>query len=307
MYRAILQATIVSKEELVPSDNSLKITKNNQRIASDSNIADSFVKLVVCLTGKDTSFDKARLPVLQILWGIAHSANLDYASLIWNEFKWHAISRMTKPTKQTKLPYPRFTKLIIDHLLSTNKSLARRSDADMHSEEQDLFLSKLINSVDGVLKFGKDLPDSMINDAIKQSVGYRVYKSKKDQSEKDTDQVTLEEQNVSTIRRGRGKGYICSSYGNLEVNVSSKPKNVVPRRKRTITFADNLIGSEDEAVLLAKLVSTDEQRIQQREIMTQLVLKKEVNKEVVEAYVAEKGKKLKGVATEDQQFNHLLT
>nr|GEY99367.1 hypothetical protein [Tanacetum cinerariifolium] len=45
---------------------------------------------------------------------------------------------------------------------------------------------------------------------------------------------------------------MCSSSGNLKVNVSSKPKNVVPRRKRTMTFADNLVGYEDEAVLLAK-------------------------------------------------------
>ncbi|GJW12635.1 hypothetical protein Tco_1578462 [Tanacetum coccineum] len=35
-----------------------------------------------CLIGKDTSWDIARLPVLQIHWGIVHSANLDYASLI---------------------------------------------------------------------------------------------------------------------------------------------------------------------------------------------------------------------------------
>ncbi|GKA45169.1 hypothetical protein Tco_0737965 [Tanacetum coccineum] len=46
--------------------------------------------------------------------------------------------------------------------------------------------------------------------------------------------------------------YYTTFSGNLEVHVSSKPKNVVPRRKRTITFADNLVGSEDEAVLLAK-------------------------------------------------------
>ncbi|GJW69390.1 hypothetical protein Tco_0123814, partial [Tanacetum coccineum] len=34
------------------------------------------------LTGKDTSWDTARLPILHILWGIIHSANLDFASLI---------------------------------------------------------------------------------------------------------------------------------------------------------------------------------------------------------------------------------
>ncbi|GKC75856.1 hypothetical protein Tco_1126630 [Tanacetum coccineum] len=35
-----------------------------------------------CITGKDSSWDTVRLPILQILWVIVHSANLDSASLI---------------------------------------------------------------------------------------------------------------------------------------------------------------------------------------------------------------------------------
>ncbi|GJX98424.1 hypothetical protein Tco_0355443 [Tanacetum coccineum] len=34
------------------------------------------------LTGKDSSWDTVRLPILQILWGIVHSANLVFTSLI---------------------------------------------------------------------------------------------------------------------------------------------------------------------------------------------------------------------------------
>ncbi|GJS66100.1 hypothetical protein Tco_0680664 [Tanacetum coccineum] len=151
----------------------------------------------------------------------------------------------------------------------------------MHSEEEDSPLSKLINNVDCVLKFGMEIPDTMINDAIKQLGGYKVYKSKKNQSEKDNDQDITKEQNMSTVRRGWGKSYMCSSTGTLKVNVSSKPKSdVVPRRRRrTITFADNLVGFEEQAVLLAK--------------------SNEVNTEVDEAYAAKNGKKLKGVSTED--------
>ncbi|GKD13841.1 hypothetical protein Tco_1198248 [Tanacetum coccineum] len=64
-----------------------------------------------------------------------------------------------------------------------------------------------------------EIPDTMINDAIKQS--------------------------------GKGKGYMRS--GNHEVNVPSAfRKNVVPRKQRSITFADNLVPQEDVAVELAK-------------------------------------------------------
>ncbi|GKF65132.1 hypothetical protein Tco_0191649 [Tanacetum coccineum] len=41
-----------------------------------------------CLTGKDSSWNTVRLLILQILWGIIRSANLDFASLIWDEFEW---------------------------------------------------------------------------------------------------------------------------------------------------------------------------------------------------------------------------
>ncbi|GJZ92067.1 hypothetical protein Tco_0664132 [Tanacetum coccineum] len=81
----------------------------------------------------------------------------------------------------------------------------------------------------------------------------------KDESGKGIAEEEPEEQHVSLVRSGRGKGYMC--IGNREVNVSSKPKKaVVPRKLRTITEADNLI--EQEAVELAKSVSIEEQRLQ---------------------------------------------
>ncbi|GJW82604.1 hypothetical protein Tco_0146579 [Tanacetum coccineum] len=143
-----------------------------------------------CLTGKDTSWDRARLPVLQILWGIVHSANLDYA-------------------------------------------IHRRSDAEMHNEGQDSPISKLVNTVDGKFNFEIEIPDTMINDAIKQSAGYKFYRNKNDESEK-------------------------------EVNMSSKPKkDVVPKKPRTITVADNIVEQETVVVKLTKSISFKEQ-LQQR-------------------------------------------
>ncbi|GJX76418.1 hypothetical protein Tco_0323229 [Tanacetum coccineum] len=37
--------------------------------------------------GKRLSWDTVRLPLHQILWGIIYSANLDFASLIWDKIK----------------------------------------------------------------------------------------------------------------------------------------------------------------------------------------------------------------------------
>ncbi|GKA46640.1 hypothetical protein Tco_0739523 [Tanacetum coccineum] len=96
------------------------------------------------------------------------------------------------------------------------------SNADMHSKGQDSPLTKLINTVEGKFKFGMEIPDTMINDAIKQSTRYKYYKHKKNES-------------------------------NQEVNVPSMfKKNVVPRKQRSITIANNLVPQEDVAVELAK-------------------------------------------------------
>ncbi|GJV97276.1 hypothetical protein Tco_1548853 [Tanacetum coccineum] len=294
--RANPQAAIVYEEQLVPSANILKITKNNQRVALDSNITDTLLKLVVrilkhrklykpvsstatmpplltnkpytkpltekiilafiktlgydedpkvkmtsvstvvatklhqplrvilgvinrSLTGKDTSRDYARLPVLQILWGIIHSTNLNYASLIWEEFEWQAVDR---------------------------------------TEGQDSPFTKLINNVDGKFKFRMEIPITMITNAIKQSAGYMYYKHKKDESEK-------------------GKGYMCSA--NQVVNVPCKPrKAVVLKNPRTLIVADNIV-KETLVVELAKPFSIEEQQLQHREIMTLLTIERQGSKE----------------------------
>ncbi|GJS14336.1 hypothetical protein Tco_0408808 [Tanacetum coccineum] len=39
-----------------------------------------------CLTGKTSRFDRPKYLVLQMLWGIATSTNVDYAKLMWEEF-----------------------------------------------------------------------------------------------------------------------------------------------------------------------------------------------------------------------------
>ncbi|GJZ66263.1 hypothetical protein Tco_0622959 [Tanacetum coccineum] len=40
----------------------------------------------MCFTGKTAGYDRPRHPVLQILWGIIHRSNIDYAERIWEEF-----------------------------------------------------------------------------------------------------------------------------------------------------------------------------------------------------------------------------
>ncbi|GJV69934.1 hypothetical protein Tco_1485443, partial [Tanacetum coccineum] len=161
-----------------------------------------------CLIGKDLSWDAVRLPILQILWDIVHSANLDFASLIWDECEWKTIKRSSRPSKLFKLLYTRFTKLIIDYLLSLNKSIPRISDSKLHSSQDDHPITKLLSITNGEYKFGMEVPNAMISDAIK-----------------------------------KGKGFMC--YGDQVANDPNKlKKDVVPKKTRSITIAEEAIVGE---------------------------------------------------------------
>ncbi|GJX24868.1 hypothetical protein Tco_0231164 [Tanacetum coccineum] len=193
-----------------------------------------------------------------------------------DEFEWQAVDRTLRPTKMSKLIYTRFTKLIFDYFLSCNKSIPRKSDSDMHNKGQDSPLTKLMNIVEGKFKFGMEIPYTKINDAIKQLAGYKYYKHKKNESEKAKCVEEPNEQHVSPVRSGSGKGYM--RLGNQEVNIPSAfKKNVVPRKPRSITIADNLVSQEE----------------------------RQIEKYVEDMYV-EWGQKLKGPAIEDPAVQSLL-
>nr|GEV86107.1 hypothetical protein [Tanacetum cinerariifolium] len=133
-------------------------------------------------------------------------------------------------------------------------------DFDMHSEGQDLPLTKLTNTVKVTYKFKMETPNTMIDDEFKISAGYKYYRAKKAESKKAKVAEEPEEQHESTVRSGRRKGYMRS--GDQEENVPSAfKKNFVPRKTRSLTIADNIV-EEPVVVELAKSIIIEEQRHQ---------------------------------------------
>nr|GEW13044.1 retrovirus-related Pol polyprotein from transposon TNT 1-94 [Tanacetum cinerariifolium] len=90
-----------------------------------------------------------RYPVLQMLWGIITSTNVDYVELLWEEFVQAIQTFLTdkanlgSPTKKGKkdkphvILYCRFTKLIICHLRRIH-NIHQRSTSPFHLAEEDL-------------------------------------------------------------------------------------------------------------------------------------------------------------------------
>nr|GEZ30273.1 hypothetical protein [Tanacetum cinerariifolium] len=77
-----------------------------------------------CLTGKSTGFDSLRLSQAQILWGLYHKRNVDYAFLIWEDLMYQVEHKNQK--KSNEMYYPRFTKVIIHHFMTKKPSIHRR-------------------------------------------------------------------------------------------------------------------------------------------------------------------------------------
>ncbi|GJU25989.1 hypothetical protein Tco_1164610 [Tanacetum coccineum] len=97
---------------------------------------------------KTSGYDRPRYPVLQMLWGIITSTNIDYAKLIWEEFvpsiqtfladkaNLGIATQKGKKIKPRVILYCWFTKLIICYLGRTH-NIHQRSASSFHLAEED--------------------------------------------------------------------------------------------------------------------------------------------------------------------------
>nr|GEX63126.1 hypothetical protein [Tanacetum cinerariifolium] len=78
---------------------------------------------------------------VEILWGMYHEANVDYATMMWEDLQYQIDNRQTKVRRREIMPYPRFTKAIIHHFMSQYKSIFKREEeeetANLEHEEDD--------------------------------------------------------------------------------------------------------------------------------------------------------------------------
>ncbi|GJV42478.1 hypothetical protein Tco_1420918 [Tanacetum coccineum] len=141
----------------------------------------------MCLTGKTVGYDRPRHPVLQILWGIIHRSNIDYAERIWEEFvqsiqtfltdkkNLTTAARGKKKSTPLLIPSIRFTKLII-HYLKTKHNIHPRTNSPLHYSHDEIVLGTL-RSVGKDCReiFGMSVPDALLTDEIKRAPYYEEY------------------------------------------------------------------------------------------------------------------------------------
>ncbi|GJW21556.1 hypothetical protein Tco_0032178 [Tanacetum coccineum] len=139
--------------------------------------------------------------------------------LIWEDFQFQIDRRQTIAKRREQMPYPRFTKVIINHFLSKHITIPKRHDSFVNTIKYD--------SVLGKFKF--------------------VNKGE-------------EHQNKNTKSgKAKGKGLMGNKKPDANVQKEKKDavrkKDVVPRKKRSITIADNILPDPDEAIKLVESIS----------------------------------------------------
>ncbi|GJV96685.1 hypothetical protein Tco_1548262 [Tanacetum coccineum] len=113
--------------------------------------------------------------IAQILWGMFHKKKVDFVELLWEDFTFQIENRDHK--KQEKMYYPRFTKAIIHHFISKDKSISMRNKMFMHTTRDDsiLGLMRFVSRSDDFQVYGALLPKRMTNQQMRDSNAYKTY------------------------------------------------------------------------------------------------------------------------------------
>nr|GEZ67680.1 retrovirus-related Pol polyprotein from transposon TNT 1-94 [Tanacetum cinerariifolium] len=198
-----IEQQVVLDEALVPNTKRLKIGKSNFKFQgihsileflrflghsaqiltlTDVNINKLFqpwrsFRAVInkCLTGKSYSFNSFRLSQAQILWGLYHSRNINYAFLIWEDFVYQVEHKNHK--KSNEMYYPRFTKVIVHHFMSKDQSIPRRNKVNWHCVSDDNIFStiKVVSRHQNTQQYGAILPIELTNEDIRNTKAYKEY------------------------------------------------------------------------------------------------------------------------------------
>ncbi|GKA15635.1 hypothetical protein Tco_0695382 [Tanacetum coccineum] len=84
--------------------------------------------------------------------------NVDYVALLWEDFMYQADNREISSARKEHMPYLRFTKVIINHFISKDKTISMRNGINLHTIRDDSFLGVVIRVTPGMSVSKKKAP-----------------------------------------------------------------------------------------------------------------------------------------------------
>nr|GEW07086.1 hypothetical protein [Tanacetum cinerariifolium] len=130
-----------------------------------------------CISGETTRLDRLRESRAQILWAMYNQMNVDYVALLWEYIMYQADNREISSARKKHMPYPRFTKVIINHFISKDNTISMRNMINLHTVRDDTLLGtlKFVSKIEDYQKYGALIPEGIINQDIKDSKAYKTY------------------------------------------------------------------------------------------------------------------------------------
>ncbi|GJW43589.1 uncharacterized mitochondrial protein-like protein [Tanacetum coccineum] len=122
-----------------------------------------------CLTTRVTGWDQPPLQIMQMLYCFVNNIHVDYAELLW-EGLYYSLHHPT-----SSIPYPRFTKIIVNHYMTIFPDISRRARDMYHNLQDDDIMKNMFNSGRHKNKVGMQIPAWMITNEMKQTEHYQMY------------------------------------------------------------------------------------------------------------------------------------
>ncbi|GJU01160.1 retrovirus-related pol polyprotein from transposon TNT 1-94 [Tanacetum coccineum] len=157
---------------LVPSKKRVKIKRCNARIAFSKPQREETCNMLSVI-----HTDQMHQPWRTFAAIINSKKNVNYVALLWEDFMYQVDNREISSARKEHMPYLRFTKVIINHFISKDKTISMRNKINLHTIRDDSLLGtlKFVSKTQDYQQYGALIPDDIINQDIKDSQAYKTY------------------------------------------------------------------------------------------------------------------------------------
>ncbi|GJT55484.1 retrovirus-related pol polyprotein from transposon TNT 1-94 [Tanacetum coccineum] len=264
---------VVARDELwVPTAERVNISTTNVRLETTCVIDDEVFRKILDICprkdGEDFTEVQNDEDTLTFLIDLGYSGPLhkytnmfvDHMHQPWRtlaDIAYQIDHRREKKSRRENMPYPRFTKVIIDYFLFKLKSLKKLKFQHFHTIKDDGVVSRLkfVRMGKDFQQYGLAIPATMLNNEIIQSESYKMF--------------ILYSTGQIPLKKSRGKGsQRKKTIDTTEESVDeSDPEPLIRRKtsrrkvvkkKATISVDDNIIPEPDIALELGKSISLAE-------------------------------------------------
>ncbi|GKB21411.1 hypothetical protein Tco_0855334 [Tanacetum coccineum] len=127
--------------------------------------------------GQLESINKLYIDHMSQPWRTLASITNKCLSRKTTDFMYQIDNRQTIVARRSSMPYPRFTKVIIQHFISKDKTISMRNNLFMHGIKSDSVLGRLkfVSKYEHSHVYGKPIPDVMLSKEFMETKAYKTY------------------------------------------------------------------------------------------------------------------------------------